>query len=382
MSAKVKILKTAIFVIFVVSLLVLIFAFKPLVISAAKAQLRRAFPESTVAIEGCVLKPDSLGLTGITIENKKAYTIVVQKAAARFSPLSLIEGAVAEVEIRGIDLDIRAPQKRSIDLLPLIRLSPGKSLFAVGRVRLSGVNARIAAKDLEAKASFSIDLDPSAQTISAFEMRLDSFRGYNLAINAADLSMRQKTENGRLTIREICYNNKLTVTDIGSGVALKKEILLLNGLSAEALGGRISGEAKLKLDKNLDYLVNLSVRGISLDRVTGDLELEKRVQMSGSLNGAVGLRGQAQAIRFLNADLSVAAPGGALIITDAGFLDTIAKGSRQYLDAVTESFKDYHYAEGTARAHKEGEDYVLEVMLDGAQGKRNFKITVGFKQGG
>jgi hypothetical protein len=93
------------------------------------------------------------------------------------------------------------------------------------------------------------------------------------------------------------------------------------------------------------------------------------------------LRGRGQAIQFLNADFSVDAPGGTLIITDAGFLDTIARGSQQYLEAVTESFKDYRYAEGNARAYKEGKDYVLEVSLDGEQGKRNFKITVGFKTG-
>jgi hypothetical protein len=384
MFAKAKFLKKFV----VVLAAALLFAaagacvFKPLAIAAAKAQLRQTFPGSVVSIGGCVVKPDLLALRGLKVTNKEAYELAVKEAAARFSFLSLINGKIAEVEARGISITIHTPQKNSTDLQRLVSFSSGKSLFSIGRVLLSEVDTRIKTKDVEAKAFFSLELNPLGQTVSALDLQIDSFRGYGLEVSGVALSVREKAENGRLTIQKICYNNKLTVTDIESAVFLKKDIFSLSRLTALSLGGDISADVKLRLDKSLDYLANLSVRGISLDRLTGDLELEKRVQMSGMLGGEIGLRGQGQSIRFLNVDFSAAAPGGTLIITDAGFLDTIAKGSGQYLGAVAESFKNYRYAEGTARVYKEGEDYVLEVLLDGEQGKRNFRITVGFKQGG
>jgi hypothetical protein len=382
MSAKVKFPKRSVYILFVVFLLVSVLIFKPLVISAAKTQLRRTFPGSIVSVGGCALRPGSVVLTGIKAENKKAYKLTIEEAAARFSWFSLISGHIAEVQARGINIDISAPREKTVDLQRLVRVSSGKSLFVIGIVRLSDVDLRIAVKDLEVKAFFSLEFNLTERILSAFDLRVDSFRGYNLEVSAVEFSARQQAENGRLTIQKICYNNKLTVTDMESAVFLKKEILSFNGLSAHALGGDIRGEGKLRLDNDLDYLVNLSARGIALDRVTGDLDLKSRVQMSGTLGGEIGLRGQGRTVRFLDADCSIAAPGGTLVITDAGFLDTISKSSGQYLEAVTEGFKDYRYAEGRAHVYKEGEDYVLDVLLEGEQGKRNFKITVGFDQGG
>lgn len=382
MSAKAKFPKKIIVSLSVIFLLAAAGAlvFKPLIISAAGAQLRRTFPDSVVSIGGCVVKPDSFSLIDLKVINKEAYDLTVKEAAARFSFLSLFRGKIANVEARGISINIHAPHKRASDLQRLVSLSSGKSLFSIGSVLLSEVDTRVATKEIEAKALFSIEFNLLARTVSALDLRIDSFRGYNLEVSGAELSVREKAENGRLTVQKICYN-KLAITDIESAVSLKKEILSLDRLTARSLGGDISADVKLRLDKSPDYLVNMSVREISLDRVTGDLELKSRVRMSGTLGGEIGLRGQGQVISFLNADSSVVAPGGTLIITDAGFLDAIAKGSGQYLETVTESFKDYRYAEGKARVYKEGEDYVLEVFLDGEQGKRDFKITVGFKSG-
>ncbi|MDD2703025.1 MAG: hypothetical protein PHC33_03360 [Candidatus Omnitrophica bacterium] len=382
MSAKVKFPKRAVYILFVVFLSVSVLVFKPLVISAAKAQLLRTFPESIVSVGGCALRPGSVVLADIKVENKKAYELAIKEAAARFSLFSLISGHIAEVQARGINIDIRAPREKTADLRRLVRGSSGKKLFGVGIIRLSDVDLRIAVKDLEVKAFFSLEFNLPERILSAFDLRVDSFRGYNFEVSAVEFSARQQAENGRLTIQKICYNSKLAVTDIESAVSLKKEILSFNGLSAHSLGGDIRGEGKLRLDNNLDYLANLSARGIALDRLTGELDLKNRIQMSGTLGGEIGLRGQGRTIRFLDADCAIAAPGGTLVITDAGFLDTISRSSGRYLEAVPEGFKDYRYAEGRAHVYKEGEDYVLEVFLDGEQGKRNFKVTVGFDQGG
>jgi hypothetical protein len=354
----------------------------PLIREIAKAQLRKIFRDSAITVGKCALKPSgSLILSGIEIKNPEAYSFIIEEARARFSLFSLLGGKIPQVDIHAVTARINTPQKNIAEFPRYLRLSSGKSLL-VEQINIDSADINVTTRDITLKASASASLNLPDRILYSLDFAIDSFSAFNILVDSARLSVKQKDENGRVSVKEICYNNKLAARDIEGAAALKHDILLLNGLTSSLLGGEISADAKVRLSQELDYLVNAKAGKISLGRIVEDFELKDKFQMSGIIAGEIGLRGKGPNIQFLNVDFSALDPGGTLIITDTKFLELIAKNSQQYLSAVTESFKNYRYDKGAARVFKEGPDYILDVSLEGEQGKRNFKIIANFKSGG
>jgi len=88
------------------------------------------------------------------------------------------------------------------------------------------------------------------------------------------------------------------------------------------------------------------------------------------------LRGSGATIQQIQGDLSTSQAGGKLTITDQRFLDNLARTSRQPLDILVESFKNYYYNIGIIKLGMEEGDLILDVRLDGEAGMRHLNIMV------
>lgn len=102
----------------------------------------------------------------------------------------------------------------------------------------------------------------------------------------------------------------------------------------------------------------------------------KEFSVSTSFNGLVKLKTKSSGLKAIDGNFNVLSPGGVLTINDTGYLENMARSSRQSLDILVESFKNYHYNSGIVKLSLENRDFTLDVFLEGQTGKRNLKVTL------
>ncbi|KPK98301.1 MAG: hypothetical protein AMJ95_04895 [Omnitrophica WOR_2 bacterium SM23_72] len=180
---------------------------------------------------------------------------------------------------------------------------------------------------------------------------------------------------GDLSIPQIKYQ-KAKIGPLQAKLKIDDKVLYLDYLRAQIFNGKADGQVALNLDKEMNYQVTLNFTGLDIDRFIRDFDLEERFQMTGALSGEVSLRGSGATIQQIQGDLSTSQAGGKLTITDQRFLDNLARTSRQPLDILVESFKNYYYNIGIIKLGMEEGDLILDVRLDGEAGMRHLNIMV------
>jgi len=198
-----------------------------------------------------------------------------------------------------------------------------------------------------------------------------------LRLENVSLKADQKFASGVLDIAQIKYN-EAGIGEIKSKLRLNEKNLFLDSISCKVFGGEAQGDLSLSLDRNIEYLANLKFINLDLDTFVKNFNLSEKFQMSGRLNGRLALAGRGLNIKILNGDFFTAEPGGALSIRGNKFLENLAQSSKQSLDILVESFKDYRYNTGIIRLYKQEENLVLDIALDGEAGKRNLNVTLHF----
>jgi hypothetical protein len=78
----------------------------------------------------------------------------------------------------------------------------------------------------------------------------------------------------------------------------------------------------------------------------------------------------------LSGNFSTLQPGGILVIKDDKFLKNLSRTTKQPLDILVESFKDYHYNTALMKLSFDKGNIILDVALEGEAGKRNLSIVL------
>ena len=193
-----------------------------------------------------------------------------------------------------------------------------------------------------------------------------------LHVENLNLQASRSRTDGQFSIEKITYD-KASLSDIKSPVQMKGRSLVFSALSAYFLEGQIKGEMDAGLKDLPEFHAKLHFTNLSVERFVKDFDLQKKMEMTGQLNGDLEVGGRGSDISVLGGDFKMASPGGKLIIKDRRLLENIVQ--RAYLDTAVETLQDYHYNAGGLQVSMEGKNLVADVKLDGRQGKRDFKIV-------
>lgn len=246
---------------------------------------------------------------------------------------------------------------------------------ALGEVRLTGL--LIEKKDLftvkaqEVRVGFQWmriwNKEIESLVVEGASVDYEKLRVENLFLRAA-----QSNRDGQFTIEKIAYD-KAAISDIKSPVQMKGRDFIFSDLSADFLEGRIGGNMNVVLKDMPEFYAKLRFTNLSVERFVKDFDLQKKMEMTGKMDGALEIAGRGADLSVLGGDFKMASPGGKLIIKDRRLLENIVQ--RAYLDTAVETLQDYHYNAGGLQVSMEGKNLVADVNLGGRQGKRDFKIV-------
>ncbi len=194
---------------------------------------------------------------------------------------------------------------------------------------------------------------------------------------ANDISLKLEKDFAHLElfVRQLKYN-KVDLNDLKGMLRIDNNTLSSEYLSARIWDGQIKAGLNAKLDNLREYVVDLKLSGLNVERLINDFDLAERFQMSGTINGPINLKGSGNSVSILEGNLSAGSEGGKLIIKDNNFMQGMAQKTGQSLDLIVESFKDYHYNTGIIKLSLEQGNIILNVDLDGETGKRNLEIRL------
>lgn len=376
-------MKRAFFILAVCLLLVLAvsFSIKPAIIFLAQQQFKKVFIGSAVSIGNCSLKPlEELTLTDIEIKKGKIYNFQINTIKFQYNPLAVIKGEIQKFCLKNAKIILNLPESSILESAQYFNLK-SKRRFSLAALELAELELNVKTKELNLNTKISGRINLRNKLIENFDCRTGSLEGWGWQLDNAVFQADQAT-GGLLFIDKIKYN-KLKVEKISSQVRLKDNFLSLDSLSAGFLGGKIQAEASFKIDESVPYALNLKLIEIDLSRLVEDFNLQEKVNLRGRLTGAVSLEGIASRVTRLGGDLSAVGTGGTLTIKDTEFLEKVARNSRQPLEVLVESFKNYQYNRGVVKLFLENDNLILDIALEGEAGKRNLTVTLhNFKLGG
>lgn len=307
-------------------------------IAIAKWQVERALPGSATSIENCRFSPGSpLLFSGIVIRREKAYRLGISEVEINYSIVSLFTGDPAAVRLEGLDLDAGG---LALDGTASFRFSPVRK--SLGRVDIA--LGRIEAQGMRIIEDARIEGSPSKDGADVF-------------------------------IKAISYKDA-RISDIRGTAYLKGTALSLNSLHGRIFNGGISMDIVLELDREGVFNMDLACKGLDLENIVSDFELQDKFRMTGLIGGAITMVGSIAGIEDIRGTFSTSNPGGTLIITDTRFIENIAERSGQSYDILMESFENYRYNIGKVAVSQEDDDLRLAVELDGEAGKRVFDVVL------
>jgi hypothetical protein len=184
-------------------------------------------------------------------------------------------------------------------------------------------------------------------------------------------------DSAGLYIPRVNYDN-LKTGEIKSSAKFKDSAISMSPLSIDFLGGNIAGDFNISILRPdiVKYDFNLKALNLNIRSFVEDFKLIDKFEMTGRLEGAMSLEGSGPGVNKLNGTFFTDQPGGVLIIKDTKFLENVAKNSKQPLDIIVESFKNYNYNSGILKLYMDNGNLVLDVNLEGQTGKRNLTVVL------
>jgi len=315
---------------------------KPIFLSIANKELHKIFKESS--IHGLKITRDFIEFQGVEIKEPGSFYLKIKKARAYYNLTSLLKKKIDKIEAIDADLD-----------------------FSKGDIKIKGI--------------VSAQLDLPGKTIDYINLNIGSLDTGLFQAQGISLNTTQGHDAGEFYIKGINYN-KLKLADVMGKSGLKGKLLLISPLLAGFLGGNVKGEFSITLDPEMDYNLKLNTQDMEIRRFVDDMEFNDKFDMTGRLGGAFYLSGKGHDIRDMKGDFNTAVPGGVLIIKDKTFLENVAKQSKQPLDIIVESFRNYNYNNGVIKLFMESGNILLDLKLDGSAGKRSLMMVLhNFKNG-
>ena len=347
------------------------------ILAAAKSGLANFFPDSEVSIKDLRLTlPCRLVFTDVAVERKGIYGFEAGVVYADFGLFALLTGRVARAGLTDAFLNISTPQKNIADFVQYFNLQThaGGGL-RVDTIGLENVNINVTAKDVLLNSTLSLEYFLADVQAKAVAVSIPTLEGYGVKVENIFIESGDRPGELIMAVERLAVN-KGVINGIDGIVTLEGGAVFLEFLSTQAFAGRLEGNVTLDVSGQPEYLAELRLTDVAIDRLVEDFELSDKFFMDGKISGDLVLQGKGPAISVLNGHFSTALGGGKLIITDTRFLENIAKGTNQPLDILVESFRNYHYNTGNIGLSLAEGSIMLDLALEGETGKRNLTITL------
>lgn len=355
-------------------LLASLFTVKPLIITLAKKQLGKVFVQSRISVARCALGANSLSFFDVEINRQGVYDVKVKEADIQYGLLLSFRYPFLKVFLKGANFRLDAPEKRINDIPVYFNLNQNGPQI-ISSVDISGLALDVNTQDLSLKAATSLSLNLIAQSLEQLDFKIDSFKMFGVELKNASLKLKGRPGQGDFNIPELKYD-KLTVSDIKGKVKLEGMNLSLYEVLAKMLGGDVEGELDLRAGKEIQYSANLKCKGLDVERFVRDFDLREKFDMTGKLSGNLRLQGEGAKIKILDGNFSTIPFGGTLVISNTEFLENMARNTRQPVDLLVESFKNYTYNTGIMSLGLSGNDIIFSFKLEGQAGKRELNVIV------
>jgi hypothetical protein len=365
-------------IIFVAVILSAVTLAEPLALFFAKRQLKQVFKGSIVSIGSCVFKSASaIALRDIEIKHGSDYEIKIKEGRVHYTIFSLFKSTILSAQIEDGSIKVNLGKKNTVDLIMqyLREKATGKSLFRIKNVKVSDLRVNLKSADLNLQLTATLDIDPIKATINNVELKVASLGYRGVELSDGNLSAAQTSSDGKSYLSQINYN-KFTMQGIEGRAGLKDKVLSLDSLCGRLFDGSVSGNAFLKLDKEIEYNFKLNFSNLDLERYVKDSELEKKLTLTGKLSGSLIIEGRGSEFKLISGDLSASGGGGILAVKDDKILKNLAQKSEQSLNILVEGFKDYHYNVGKMKLFLDKGNLVWQVNLEGEKGKRELTVVV------
>ncbi|MBN1870663.1 MAG: YdbH domain-containing protein [Candidatus Omnitrophica bacterium] len=370
-------MKKAILLLAVVSILTcaVVFAVKPLILTAAQKQLHAVFMDAAVSIKDCRFDPlRRLSFLDVVIKMDKVYGVTIGEISINYDPSSIVKKSIQEVILKDVDINIDYPQKSILALGQYVKPGSG-GMFSVKQLSLSNLNLNILSKDLTLDAKASAELKVAEKSLKSVSLDIDSLESGKFLLKGGDLKINERLVLNTFHVQDIKYD-KARITGLKGTVRLKGRGLVVEAFSMQAYGGQITGDVTLAVNEVPEYSAHLKFVDLGIEGFLRDFKLDERFQMTGGVNGTLVIDGKGTDLDILSGDFSMAKAGGMLTIKDTRMMENLAQSSNQPLDILVESFRQYHYNSGTVALSLDENNIILDLALDGEAGKRNLNITL------
>jgi hypothetical protein len=356
--------------------LTLYFCADNIVVAVTKRQLKNICTGSIVSIGRCTIKPArSVALADIEIKVPAVYDIKIKDLKISYSISSLVKGEVLKFYLGDSSFYVNMGGKDITRLKRYFNLGSGKRALKVNEAKISGLALMLKARDVKLSGKISLALDLGERHIKNIDLKLDSLDTQGALLESGYIIGKPEAEGAKVYVKSVKYND-VKIDDIAGSVLVKDNVVFLKAFSAKGFGGTVSGDMSYRMDKDRDFAVDLNAVGLDLATFVREMKMEKKFQMAGGLSGKVALAGNGLAPIRVNGDFSTDAKGGVLVIKDTSFLENMAKNSGQSLDVLMESFKQYQYDIGLMRLSADADNLMLDIILEGSSGKRNFNVVL------
>ncbi|MFH1641081.1 MAG: YdbH domain-containing protein [Candidatus Omnitrophota bacterium] len=333
------------------------------------------FIQSRVSVRGCSFKPSSeLSLIGIEIKREGAYDITIKEAKVQFDLFSLFKPGSLKLILKEARVFVNTPNKGIRELSGYLKLrSGGAAVFGYAEVKDAKLDLNT--QDSRAKAALSCGINILGQSADYLNLKLAELKLSAVQLEDAFLELKQGLGRGTLNLSKVKYD-KLNITDIKGAIKLEGKTLFLSSLSARALDGDLQGDFNCEMDKGIQFIATLKFIGLDIEQFVRDFNLREKFNMTGRLKGELVIGGSAWRIAMLKGDFFTLEPGGMLVIKDTKFLENMARRTRQPLDLLVESFKNYGYNVGLMTLGIEESNIIFKMTLEGEAGKRNLSVVL------
>lgn len=352
------------------------FFMRPIIISIAKYQLDRLFDHNHIAIENCNIRAGELSFTGIHVTRGELYELKLGELYISYTMASLLRAKLSEVRIKDVLLRINTPDRTLADARKLIKVKGGKAgPFSIDRLEISNLRVDINTSDVIANGHISIGLSGRRQIVHRLAIGINSLQTPQVSIEEFHLQAMEEKPEGELSGKKISYG-KIALRNLKGKAGLLNNVLTIDPLSASLFDGNIAGTAIIAIKDGAIYDIDTKAVNINIDKVVSDLNLSQKIGMDGLVAGTFAVKGMNTRIDKMMGSLSVTAPGGTLVIRDDKFWDSIAEKTKQPVDILKSSFKDFHYQKGTVLLSKEEAGIVFDVAMEGEKGKMAIRIVL------
>ena len=352
-------------------------ALKPFVLSKAAEQLRQVFPGSEVSIRDFRFSPPRrIILADVAVARKGIYDFEAGEISADLGLFSLLAGRVLRVGLADAFVNISTPQESLSDFVQYLHLTPKKGGgLRVGAVGLENVNVHVTAGDAELDAALSLEYSFARAQVDMVAVSLPSLEAGGVTIKNIFIESADRPGRMNMAVEQVAVG-KGVIDGVDGIVTLEGRTVFLEFFSARTFGGRLEGSVTLNVSALPEYLAEVRLSDVAIDRIVEDFELADKFFMDGKVSGDLVLQGKGAGINVLNGSFSTALGGGNLVIKDTRFMENIAQRTNQPLDIIVESFTNYHYNTGVIGLSLAEGNILLELALGGETGKRNLTLTL------